>query len=312
MLGALVHVAAGPPINCTNPSQPRHLDTMVSTALQGAPVASIPVGSIPVGSILIGSLPVGSINIANTPVGSIPLGSIPVGSIVIDRVNIQYSPVGSIPVGVDSRRLDSRRLDSRRLDPGRVDRSRRFPRRLDPGRSIPVASISKIFSCNPTCPSNGNLRDHPLKTGLTFEDLLRALAGSTALDGITLADVIGYTAPGILHNYTVAQLLNSLPPNAGITYADVLALLLDPGSLRWETLDLAATPVQDFAASGGKVTYQASFGLSGSGSGPSPATVDVKLPTGFIYSAGTAKLYRDNDGSLEPRAGAAGRPTDAR
>ena len=37
-------------------------------------------------------------------------------------------------------------------------------------------------------------------------------------------------APVDAHGYTVADLINSLPPDSGITYADVLALLLDPAT----------------------------------------------------------------------------------
>ena len=282
---------SGPPVNCTVPTS-LTTTTMVSAALQGAPVASIPVGSIPVGSI-----PVGSI-----PVGSIPLGSIPVGSITLPRVNIQYSPIGSIPVGsipVASIPVGSIPIGSIPVASIALASS---PVGSIPVGSIPVASIHIIFNCTSACPTSGTLLSNQsqLQPNLTLEQLLRNTNPGT-FDHITFADVLGFTAPSVLHNYTVAQLINSLPPGSGITYADVLALLLNPGDLSWETLDLQGTPIQNFSTGGSKLDYHADFALSANGGPdgvPHAATLEVKVPPGFLYQQGTTQLLIDNGGFI--------------
>ena len=256
---------------------------MVSAALQGAPVGSIPVGSIPVGSIPIGSI----------PVGSIKLGNIPVGSIMIPRVNIQYSPVGSIPVGsipVNSIPVGSIPVGS--IPVSSIDLTS-SPVGSIPVNSIPVGSIHIVFSCTTACPTTGTLLSNrgALQPNLTLEQLLRATPGAFA--NITFADVIGFTAPSVLSGYTVAQLINSLPPNSGITYADVLALLLNPGDLSWENLDLTGTPIQNFSTGGSTLGYTADFHLAPNGGPvgvPHTATLDVKVPDGFVYQAGSTQL----------------------
>src|SRR5207342_1303123 len=114
-----------------------------------------------------------------------------------------------------------------------------------------------------------------------------------AWDHITFADVIGYTLPSVLNNYTVAQLINSLPPNSGITYADVLALLLNPSELSWETLDLTGTPIQNFSTGGSTLAYTADFHLAPNGGPvgvPHAAALDVQVPDGFVYQAGSTQL----------------------
>ena len=295
---------SGPPINCTSAAAFGN-PTLMSVALQGAPVGSIPVGSIPVGSIP-GSLPIGSI-----PIGSIPLGSIPVGSITIPRVSIAVSPIGSIPVGsipVGSIPVGSIPVGS--IPVGSID-LQNSPIGSIPVGSIPVGSI--VFTCSPACPTGGTLASNAsqIKPGLTFEQLLRATSPGT-FDHITFADLIGYTDPATLHGYTIADLVNSLPPNSGTTYADVLALLLQPGSIGWETVDLNATPVQNFATGGSTLDYNADFHLTPNGGPPGgtdPATIDVSVPPGFLYQPGTTKLLVDNGSGFVPAPTQPGDPT---
>ena len=289
---------AGPPINCTDPTSLAGAGTtLMSLALQGAPVGSIPIGSIPVGSI-----PVGSI-----PLGSIPLGSIPVGSITIDRVSISFSPIGSIPVGsipVGSIPVGSIPIGS--IPVGSIDLQN------SPVGSIPVGSISPSL-CRATCPTTGLLRDHlaDFVAGLTLEQLLRGTTPGT-FDHITFADVIGFTAPSVLHGFTIAQLIASLPPNANVTYADLLALLLDPNALGWESLNLHATKVQNLSTNGSTVDYTASFHLDSNG-GPSgvahPTTLNVTMPDGFLYQPGSTKLEVDNGSGFVLDASQPGDPT---
>ena len=101
--------------------------------------------------------------------------------------------------------------------------------------------------------------------------------------------MIGFTTPSVLSSYTVANLINSLPPNSGITYADVLALLLNPGDLSWENLDLTGTPIQNFSTGGSTLGYQADFHLAPNGGPagvPNTATLDVEPPAGLRLPAG--------------------------
>jgi WD40-like Beta Propeller Repeat/Right handed beta helix region len=295
---------SGPPINCTSTAALGN-PTLMSLALQGAPVGSIPVGSIPVGSIP-GSIPIGSI-----PVGSIPLGSIPVGSITIPRVSIAVSPIGSIPVGsipVGSIPVGSIPVGS--IPVGSID-LQNSPVGSIPVGSIPVGSI--VFTCSPACPTSGTLASNAaqIKPSLTFEQLLRAASPGT-FDHITFADLIGYTDPATLHRYTIADLVNSLPPNSATTYADVLALLLQPGSIGWETVDLNATPVQNFATGGSTLDYNADFHLTPNGGPPGgtdPATINVAVPSGFLYQPGTTKLLVDNGSGFVTAPTQPGDPT---
>ncbi len=292
----------GPPINCPRGGSLANTSLM-SLALQGAPVGSIPLGSIPVGSIPLGSI----------PLGSIPLGSIPVGSITVDRVSIRLSPVGSIPLGsipVGSIPVGSIPVGS--IPVGSID-LQNSPVGSIPVGSIPVGSI--VFNCSTNCPTTGLLRDHvaELKPGLTLEQLLRGTSAG-AFDHITFADVIAFTTPAALHNYTIVNLINSalLAPGANITYADVLALLLTANTVSWETLDLSATPVQNFATGGSTLGYQADFHLNANG-GPvgSPVTtkVQVTVPSGFLYQPGSSQLLVDNGSGFVPAGAQPGDPT---
>ena len=215
---------------------------------------------------------------------------------------LDHGAAGQHPVlarRLDPGRLDSRRLDSRRLDPDRLDPGRRrststnSPVGSIPVNSIPVGSIHIVFICTTACPTTGTLLSNrgALQPNLTLEQLLRATPGAFA--NITFADVIGWTLPSVLNNYTVAQLINSLPPNSGITYADVLALLLNPSELSWETLDLTGTPIQNFSTGGSTLGYTADFHLAPNGGPvgvPHAATLDVKVPDGFVYQTGTTQL----------------------
>ena len=115
--------------------------------------------------------------------------------------------------------------------------------------------------------------------------------------------MIGFTTPSVLSGYTVANLINSLPPNSGITYADVLALLLNPGDLSWETLDLTGTPIQNFSTGGSTLGYQADFHLAPNGGPvgvPNTATLDVKLPPGFVYQPGSTAASGQRRPGAEP------------
>ena len=278
---------SGPPLNCTSPTSLTSTTTMVSTALQGAPVGSIPVGSIPVNSIPINSIPVGSIKLGNIPVGSItvqhvnidysPVGSIPVGSIPVISIPVGTIPIGSIPVSS----IDLPALAGR-LDPGRVD-----PGRLDLSSSPVYPPVLRVARCS--------ARSAELKSGLTLEQLLRAAPPPSPPHHLRRRDRHS-PSPSALSNYTVAQLINSLPPNSGITYADVLALLLNPGDLSWESLDLTGTPIQNFSTNGSTIGYQADFHLTGGpGAGTQPATLEVKIPSGFVYTPGSTLLLLNGD-----------------
>ncbi len=73
----------------------------------------------------------------------------------------------------------------------------------------------------------------------------------------------------------------------------MLALLLNPGDLSWENLDLTGTPIQNFSTGGSTLGYQADFHLAPNGGPtgvPNTATLDVSLPPGFIYQAGSTQL----------------------
>ena len=110
------------------------------------------------------------------------------------------------------------------------------------------------------------------------------------------------------------QLVNSLPPSNTATYADVLALLLNADTIGWETLDLNATRVQNFATGGSTLGYQADFHLDPNG-GPSgsPVATNVKvtIPGGFLYQPRSTQLLVDNGSGFVPAATQPGDPTVA-
>ena len=279
---------SGPPINCVGNGGALAGTTIISLALQGAPIGSIPIGSIPIGSIPIGSI----------PIGSIPLGSIPIGSITVQRLSIAFSPIGSIPIGsipIGSIPIGSIPIGSIPIGSINLQSS--------PIGSIPIGSIAQPNSVFVGSPAGPLLRDVPagqFLPGVTFETLLRASAPGT-WNAITFTDLILHTDPAVLHGYTVAQLVNSLPPGGDTTYADVLALLIQESDLGWEQLDLPSTDLQTVATEGGSIAYHASFAL-GSATGPVPTQVDVLLPSGFRYDPDSARWSRGgiDQGPLTP------------
>src|SRR5439155_19055718 len=58
--------------------------------------------------------------------------------------------------------------------------------------------------CTNGCPTSGTLGSNALKSGVTLEDLLRNTQAS-ALATKTFADLIAYTDPQTLHNYTRSE-----------------------------------------------------------------------------------------------------------
>ncbi len=267
---------SGPPVNCTNPASLQG-ESVLSTSLRGAPLGSIPLGSIPLGSIPLGSIPLGSIPLGSIdvqfsplgsiplgsiPLGSIPLGSIPLGSIPLGSINLQQSPLGSIPLG-----------------------------------SIPLGSIPILFTCQPSCPTGGVIRDHTgqLRPNLTLEQFMRAV-GQAALGNVTFADVLLWVEPATLNGYTVRQFVETvlLIPDNELTFADLLAGFLAESSLGWERLNLNAANVNSIAADAGTAHYAVEVELTPdtpAGLGATDSTVaTVTLPDGFAYLPGSSTL----------------------
>ncbi len=83
----------------------------------------------------------------------------------------------------------------------------------------------------------------------------------------------------------------------------MLALLLNPSELSWETLDLTGTPIQNFSTGGSTLGYTADFHLAPNGGPvgvPHAATLDVKVPDGFVYQTGSTQLLLNAVPGAEP------------
>jgi len=171
-----------------------------------------------------------------------------------------------------------------------------------------VGSVGSVVCTGGLCSGGPTLADVTnLRSDLTVGQLLGAISAE-ALRGMTLATLILAITPEELHNKTISDLIESLPTPNTITYADVLALLLQPGGLNWENFDLAATPVQPWASDGGTLQYQADVQVTGGAAGASEdAKVHVTVPKGSVYVKGSASLADISDGS-QPLA-APGEPT---
>ena len=272
---------SGPPVNCTSPAS-LQTESVLSTSLRGAPLGAIPLGAIPLGAIPLGAIPLGAIplgaiDIEFSPLGAIPLGAIPLGAIPLGAI-----PLGAIPLGA---------IDLQRSPLGAI-----------PLGAIPLGAIPVLFTCTPSCPSGGVLRDHvgQLRPTVTLEQLMRAVdqtaLGQIALDNVTFADVILWVDPATLNGYTVRQFVETLLliPDNEFTFADLLAGFLAESSLGWERLNLDAANVNSIAADAGTAHYVVEVELTPdtpAGLGATDSTVaTVTLPDGFAYVPGSSTL----------------------
>jgi Tol biopolymer transport system component len=267
---------SGPPVNCTNPAS-LQTESVLSTSLRGVPLGAIPLGAIPLGAIPLGAIPLGAIplgaiDIEFSPLGAIPLGAIPLGAIPLGAI-----PLGAIPLGA---------IDLQRSPLGAI-----------PLGAIPLGAISTIFTCSPSCPTGGVLRDHvaQLRPNLTLEQLMRAV-GPPALGNVTFAGVLLHVEPGTLDGLTVKQFVETvlLVPGNQFTFADLLAAFLAESSLGWERLNLTTANVNQIAAAAGTARYAVEVELTPdtpAGMGASNTTlVSATLPAGFAYISGSAAL----------------------
>ena len=228
--------------------------TVIAAALQGAPLGSIPLGSIPLGldparldparldparldparldhrstASTSSSRRSARSRSARFRSGSIPLGSIPLGSIPLGSIDLAGSPLGSIPLG-----------------------------------SIPLGSIHVIFDCTTAARPRGRSATtrRAAEPASTLEQLLRTPTPARSTGSRSPTSSPGRAGDAErLHDRRPDRA--ACPPGSDATYADLLALLLDPHTLNWEALDLQSIPVQSFASDGSTLDYHVDFTLA--------------------------------------------------
>ena len=229
--------------------------TVMGIAIQGVPLGAIPLGAIPLGAITLadtplGAIPLGAIDLANSPLGAIPLGAIDLANSPLGAIPLGEIPLGAIPLGAI------------------------------PLGAIPLGAIPLLVDCSTFSCAGKTLADAyaagAIKSTATLADL--GTYGAAAL-----RDLVTYlqTHPGI----DLKSVVPGLPDT--VTLRDLLAALMGGTPPSWEQFPLGG--LQDFASSGGLVTYSAGFTIIGSGSS-AVATLDVTMPAGARYVLGSAQL----------------------
>ncbi len=276
---------SGPPLNCSG-SLPAGT-SLLSAALEGAPVNQSPVNQSPVNQSLIDAL-----ETAQAPVNQLPVNQLPVNQLPVNQLPVNQSRILSLPGQPAAREPVAGEPALAERDPGR-ERARQ-PVARQPAAGQPAAR-EPVRARLRRCPVHGHarrLRRQGACPAQTLGDLrARARAGDVP-DTWTIANLEDFG------NLIVGDLLASLPQPNTLTLADVLALALfanNPESFAFETLNIFDTGLSLYADPLGDAPYTVDFTLTPDGGptgGPSAVDVSVTLPRTFAYAAGSSKLVQ--------------------
>ena len=230
--------------------------TVMGVAIQGVPLGAIPLGAIPLGAIPLGAIPLGAIPLGAIDLANSPLGAIPLGAITLADTPLGAIPLGAIPLGA-------------------------IPLGAIPLGAIPLGAIPLLVDCTGTFSCAGKTLADAYAAGAVKSTAKLADLGTYG--AATLRDLALYLKehPGI----DVKSVVPGLPGT--VTLRDLLAALMGGTPPSWEQFPLGG--LQDFAASGGLVTYNAGFTIAGSGSA-AVATLGATMPAGARYAGGPVVL----------------------
>ncbi len=285
-----------------------------SVDLTSSPLGSIPLRSVDLTSSALGSIPLRSVDLTSAGAQSIPLRSVPLLSIanlasVVDCTLVDCSSTSTETLGdaADAGAISASATiaDLENLDPVPL---RSVPLRsvataTSPLRSVPLRSVGDLDSV-----VDCTLVDCSATSTQTLGDAANANAilSTATLDqlgdflGTTVGDIsggFGSTSPtladlGAFLGTSVGDLFTDLNPDTpgfpSMTLSDLLAGIAPPTSYPWQSVDLADLPLGQSESAGGTETFTAT--LTVLGTTPTPMSVNLSLPPGFTYVAGSSTL----------------------
>ena len=275
--------------------------TVMSSALQGAPVNETPVNELPVNETPINELPVNEVPVNETPVNEVPINELPVNETPVNELPVNETPVNETPI--NELPVNETPVNETPVNELPVNEIMAANSSLSnsPVNELPVnelATPNDVIDCNIVNCATATLKQAydagAIRPGVTLGDLRRAAGDPpNVFDEITL---------GELHYFgdiTLRELIDSLPDDT-FTLGDYFLLVLRSPTaqqgLAWEQLDIFGSGLAAFATGGPTVPYQASFDVQpgpGGVSGPYDIDVDATLPQGFVYVPGSSKMFQN-------------------
>ncbi len=230
--------------------------SLLSAALEGAPVNQSPVNQSPVNQSLIDALAAAQAPVNQLPVNQLPVNQLPVNQLPVNQSRILSFPVNQLPINQSP--VNQLSLSQILLANAPVNQS---PINQLPVNQLPVNQ--SVLDCtalvNHQC--TGVLGNYVNKVlpGVTLGDLRAALAPNDVPDSWTIADLQFFA------DLIVGDLLASLPQPNTLTLADVLALALfanNPQSFAFETLNIFDTSLSLYADPLTSAPYTVKFTIS--------------------------------------------------
>ena len=289
------------------------LATIPGTPYEGVPLQAISLdqvlaanppalGDVTLGDVDLASTPLRSISVTSILLGSTPLRSIPVEDpnelnsfsdwcAVLAGLGFSCADLGltenSSLLAVDLAGVPLRSIPLRSI-PLRSIPLRSIDVESAPLRSIPLRSIvyGGELGAMPLSAIRDSLPDGASNPGLLIN--CAALADATCA-GKTLTDATN--ADAFIEGKTLGDLIDHVN-DADITgsLGDLIAAVIDSTNYPWEELPLDG--LQPYAGEDARtVEYNASFDVTGAGSGT--AIVSVDLPDGFRYEEGSTDNLSD-------------------
>jgi hypothetical protein len=262
-------------IDCTqfSPESPVIALDLAGVPLRSIPLRSIPLRSIPLRSIDVQASPLRSIPLRSIAIANTPLRSIPLRSIGVEAAPLRSIPLRSIDIDRDLLPLAALAISELSshvfIDCAKVvcvgddrGRSQDLQEAQDLGAIATNADLGDLIDVLP----QGDLT--------TLLELIRALIGEQPTGTLgELLDAIWDVQPEIP--------LGSL--------GDLIMGLVLAGDYPWEDLPLDEMGAQQFAAAPEKVSVGITYPTAG-GALTAQHRVELRLPIGFVYEAGTARL----------------------
>ncbi|MHB8641538.1 MAG: ABC transporter substrate-binding protein [Gaiellaceae bacterium] len=263
-----------------------------SIDLSNSPLGKLPIAAVALGTVGIDGIPIdghtGTQNDADwcTVIHSVPgfsgfdcslipsttlmglalkgvgIDGIGIGGIGIDGIDLSSSPLRNISLDSVKGNLAASGIDGIGIDGIDFSKSPLANISLD---ALTPASRDAVVNCSTTFACAG-------------QTLGAAFTAGAIKPGATVGDLSSY--PGV----NLGNLGNGMPPS--VTLNELLSLLL-PTIVDWSQLP-AGFPLNDYATSGGVVTFTVPFRLTGAATGTANATVTVKLSNGARFQPGSA------------------------
>ena len=268
---------AASPVSCTDATSAQlGSRTVLSVALQGAPLTNTPLANVPLANTPLANTGLTTVPLTNTPLTNTPLANTPLTSTGLTSIPLANTPLTNVPLTstpLTSTPLTSTPLTSTPLantpltstpltnvpltstplanTPLTSTTLTNVPLTSTPLANVPLTSVARpadILTCGTGCPAGATLGslNGLLKPGLTYGSLLAALDVTTVIPFYDLCRALGLKYGGLLASLdngalstiTLEQLLRSDSSFIGSTGMNVLQLL--------QSLDLTKVTLADF------------------------------------------------------------------